>query len=450
MKIEIILSCLLLFNISKVVAQEVTQEPPILSFNEAVKIALEHNVTLNTQRNQLYANEAQRLQSYGMYLPSVGINNASLGKYSGQGQDPNNGDFVDLKYNYLNASIGANYIIFNGLNRQNTLRRFENQFMAQTSLVDRAKQDAIFNVGNQYMQVMFDQELLKIAEENYAAQTKLLDQIREYVDLGARPPVDLYNQDALAKTNEVAMIRARVNLQNDKSLLAQLLQLDPSQDFRVALPDWAIDQEFVKNNDLENLYTLALTNRSDLKQAEYQIKANRYSMRAATSGYMPIITAFGQYGSQYASVFSGTFDEQFTRKNPNLTYGLNVGIPLFDRFVTRTNRVVAKVALDNSVLLKENLEKSIKIDVQRSFRNYQAAIDNFEASQALFLAGELALKTQRESYEVGIASQVTLALANQTYVLSSAAKAQAEVTLTFQKILLEYALGVLNVDALGK
>jgi len=46
----------------------------------------------------------------------------------------------------------------------------------------------------------------------------------------------------------------------------------------------------------------------------------------------------------------------------------------------------------------------------------------------------------------GPRTQVALAQANQTYVFGAAAKVQAEVTLLFQKVLLEYALGTLQPE----
>ena len=419
--------------------------PADLTYQEAVKIALDRNVTLNTQKNQLYSSQAQRLQSYANYLPSITAN-GNLGKYSGQGQDPNNGDFVDLKYNFLNANLGANIIIFNGLSRTNTLLRFENQFMVQSSLINRAQQDAIFNVTSQYLQVLLDQELFRIAEENLTAQKTTQSQIQGFVDVGSRPVSDLYNQDAQVKSFEVSVIRARVTYQNDKAFLAQTLQLDPAQEFNVTVPDWTIDEQFVKDNNLDKLYEIAFANRPDWAQVRFQVMANKYARRSALSGYMPTLSAFGQYGSQYASVFGGSFNEQFTRKNPNLQYGVQLILPIFDRLVTRTNRAIAKVTLDNSELTKNNLEKTIKIDVQRTFKNYQAAIESYYAAQSQFKAGELNLRTQNESYQLGVANQVTLALANQTFIQASASKAQAEITLLFQRILLEYSLGTLNVE----
>jgi outer membrane protein len=92
------------------------------------------------------------------------------------------------------------------------------------------------------------------------------------------------------------------------------------------------------------------------------------------------------------------------------------------------------------------LFKSVKIDVQRAYNNYKNAIESYQASLAQYEAGELAIRTQRESYELGVSSQIELAQANQTFTQALASRAQAEVTLVFQQVLLEYALGTLYFE----
>ncbi|HTH56053.1 MAG TPA: TolC family protein [Cyclobacteriaceae bacterium] len=433
-------------GVSNLLAQD--QQLPTLTFEEAVKIGLEKNVNLNTQRNTLYGNQALKTGSLAAYLPSITAG-AGTSYYVGPGTDPNNGNFITQHSYSTNGSLTANLILFQGFARINTFKRYDNQLMAQASAIERARQDAVYNVANQYLLVLLDQELLRIAEENKVAQQTLYDQIKGNVELGAKPQADQFNQEAQVKIFEVAEIRARVTLQNDKSLLAQLLQLDPSKDFQVAKPTWTTDTQLLTSTNMDQLYATALSSRPDLKQSIFQINANKYAMKAATAGYMPTINAQVQTGSQYSSLLVpayGVFENQFP-KLKNTQYFAGINIPIFDRLVTRTNRIQAKVLYENSILTKENLEKTVKIDVQRAFKNYQAALENYNASQAQFNAGDLALKVQKESYELGIASQLSLAQANQIYVQGAASKAQAEVTLMFQKVLLDYAMGTLNPDS---
>jgi outer membrane protein len=292
---------------------------------------------------------------------------------------------------------------------------------------------------------------LRIAEENFNAQNALLEQIRESVALGARPEADLYNQDAQTKNMQVTALRAKVTLENDKATLAQTLQLDPSIPVEVQSPDLNANVPTLHDLPLDSLYSIAIATRADLKQINHQAAANKFLFKSAAAGYYPNITFGASYGSGYYSSLSsspiyGNFSNQFFKVLPNTNYQVNFNIPLFSRLANRNQRALSRVTYENSMLQRDNLEKTIKIDVQRAYNNYQAAIKNHEASVAQFQSGQLALKTQQESYLVGVANQVTLAQANQTYVQAAASKAQADVTLLFQSILLEYAMGTLKVD----
>jgi outer membrane protein len=424
------------------------QSPARLTYDEAIKIALKNNVILNTQKNTLFSRQVAKTAA----IANLGPNIFAQGQvFTNQGQQPNpeNGNLEDLTITNASGSLNANIVLFNGLSRLNVLQQNIALFKSQTSLVKRAEQDAIFTVTNQYLQVMLDQELLRIAQENFSTQTKVADQTREQVDLGARPEADLYNQDAQAKNMELIALRAQVTLENDKAILAQTLQLDPSIPFEVELPSIPASEFNIDEANLDSLINMAITKREDLKQFNYAMDASQFAYRAAFGGYSPTISAFASYGSNYYSSLAesdvyGNFNNQFMKVFPNTTYGLNFNIPIYSRFAVRNNRVLAKVNYDNAKLQRDNLEKTIKLEVKRTYNNYKTAIQAYSASQVQLQSGELALRVQQESYELGVANQVTLAQANQTYVQAASSKAQAEVTLVFQKILLDYALGTLQ------
>jgi outer membrane protein len=421
-----------------------------LTYKEAVKIALQKNVNLNQQKNILESRQASRNSAIANLGPNLFVSGYGA-RNIGQQPNPENGNLENLTVDNFGASLNAQITLFNGFSRINQLQSSVQQFKAQTAFVSRSEQDVIYNVTIQYLQVLLDQELLRIAEENYNAQNTLLDQIRESVKLGARPEADLYNQDAQTKNMRVIALRSKVTLENDKATLAQTLQLDPSIPVELASPDPANAINLATDLPLDSLYNIALNQRADLKQLTYQANATKYAYRASASGYYPIISFGASYGSGYYSSLRpnplfGDFQNQFFEVLPNTNYQVNFTIPIFGRLTNRSQRVANKVVYDNTVLQKENLETTVKIDVQRAYKNYLSAIESYQAGLAQFQAGQLALQTQEEGYKLGVASQVTLAQANQTYVQAAASKAQAEVTLLFQSILMDYALGTLKVD----
>ena len=428
-----------------VAASAQDQAPGKLTFEQAVKIGLKNNVTLNTQKNQLIVNQAQKLNAIGTFIP--GLN--AQGYYQHQaGQQPNTttGNLEDIDTDYVQYQLNANLTIFNGLGRFNNLKSAENQLTAQGYLVKRSSQDVIFNVATQYLQVLLDQELLRIAEENHTAQQTLLDKIQASFDVGARAVTDVYAQDAIVKGLEVAAIRAKNQLQNDKSILAQTLQLDPAQAFEVVSPSFTQDYSNYKSVSMDSLIQIAIANRPDLQQMNHQVQANKFFMRGTTGRFLPQLSAFANYGSFWYSVIEDDFQQQMRTLNPSTSYGLNLTIPILSQFQTRSQKVQARIIYENSVLTKQNIEKTVKLDVQRSYNNYVNAIEGYNASLSQFQSGQLGLQTQEESYLLGITDQAALAQSNQVFVLAASSKAQAEVTLLFQKVLLEYALGIIREE----
>lgn len=422
----------------------------LLTYREAVTIALKNNLLLNQEKNNLLARQVQKNQSITAFLPGVSIQ-GSAAHTDGQQPNPDGGELMDLSVDNVNANLQAGMTIFNGFNRIHTLNQTSNLFRAQTSLVKRTEQEVVYTVTTQYLQVLLDQELLRIANEAHRVQRVILNQLSEQVNLGARAEADMYTQDAQVRNLEVTALQAKVTLENDKAFLSQTLQLDPEVPFLLEFPSIENTMD-IQAMSLDSLYAVAVANREDLKQAEYQSKANLYAYKASANGFMPNIALFASYGSQYISTLKGdplygNFGNQFKTVFPSISYGVNVTIPLFDRMVTRTNRVFNKVLYENAKLQRDNVEKRIKIDVKRTYNNYLTAMESYRASQVQSQAGELALRTQQESFILGVASQVALAQANQTYVQAAASKAQAEVTLLFQQMLMEYALGTLRVDS---
>jgi outer membrane protein len=449
MKKIIIAAAILMGSVSILSAQQ-SADTVVLTYREAVRIALKNNLELNQQKNNLLARQVQKNQSITAFLPSVSVQ-GSAAHTEGQQPNPDGGELMDLSVDNVNANLQASMMLFNGFNRIHTLNQTSNLFRSQTSLVKRTEQDVVYNVTTQYLQVLLDQELLRIATETYRVQSVVLNQLSEQVRLGARAEADMYTQDAQVQNLQVTALQSKVTLENDKALLSQTLQLDPEIPVKLEFPSIENTMD-IRSMGLDSLYTVAVTNREDLKQAEYQAKANLYAYKASANGFLPSVSLFASYGSQYISTLKGdplygNFSNQFKTVFPSVSYGVNVTIPIFDRMVTRTNRVFNKVLYDNAELQRANVEKTIKIDVRRTYNNYMTALESYQASKVQYQAGELALRTQQESFMLGVASQVALAQANQIYVQAAASKAQAEVTLLFQQMLMEYALGTLSVDS---
>lgn len=478
MKKKVISGLFILAGITAALAQQ----SQVITFEEAIKTALQNNVNLNQQKNVLQFNQNQKTSAIASLGPSVNLNGQAA-QFNGNSFNQQQGRVINGVRDNVSASIDANVILFSGLSNISNYKAANAQLEAQSYFVKRTAQDIINTVANQYLQVLLDVELYRIAKENYEVQKKQLEQVVAHVEVGSRPPVDALNQEAQTNNAELRMLQAEININNDKAILTTTLLMDPFQNFDVVRPEWSITEIMNDNRDHEVLYDLAKVNRGDLQRAINQEKAAQFNMNAFRGNMMPRLSAFFSYGSSYnfqhsvpdsatfgstSYVLNGTqidrvetyetvanpdsprpFGEQFGTNNVYKSYGLRLSIPLFNGLQNRTTFYQQKVAYQNSKLSTSNAEIQAKTDVLRTHRNFQVQKKTFTVSQSQLNAADQAFKLEQERYNLGVTNFVDYVRANTAFVQAQTDLAQSEFRLLFQKVLLEYATGTLKVEDLG-
>jgi len=458
----------------------------ILTFQEAVRIALMNSVTLNTQRNQLELAQTQKNASIAGIAPNISLNGSAT-QFNGNSFNQQTGTVINGIRDNVSGSLNANMNIFSGFGRLNTIRQYANAFDAQAYFVDRTQQDVINTVSTQYLQALLDVELIRIAHENFLVQEKQLKQIHEFVQVGSRSPVDEYNQNALTKAAELRYVQAEVTLTNDMALLTQTLLVDPFDNYAVRKPAWDINQIAGQPADLEQMLATAKQHRGDYQRALKNELATRYATSASRSLSLPSLTAFFNYGSGYnyqhnvpdSATYSNIdyvlvnpspgnyvlnkvetrtttvnpdlprpFAEQFKTNNVYKSYGLQLTIPLFNGLQNRTAFVQQRTLYKNAQVTKSNAEIQLKNDVLRTARNFDGAKKAYAITLDQLKAAEMAMQYETERYNLGVTNLVEYAAANGRYVQAQTDKAQAEFRLLFQKVLLEYAVGTLRIEDL--
>lgn len=420
----------------------------MLTFKQAVQTALRNNLTLNQARNTLFQTQTQKTSGIASLGPQVYISGGAS-QSRGNRFIQATGKVTDATSQNLNATFNAQMPVFSGFQNVNNMRSYNNANSAQMELVKRSNQDVINLVSTQYLQVLLDQELLIIAMENVAVLKKQLEQVKAQVEVGSRSPVDEYNQQALVNNAEIQMVQAEYTLVNDKITLYQTMLEEPSSDSRFEEPAWDINAIALDSIGLAQLQAVAAENRSDLKQFRYTEQSTRYAMQAAKGNYFPSISAYYAYGSSYNDVDGeqiNSFKQQVKVDNKFETFGLSFNIPIFMAFQNRATYARFKVQYENSKLNTRNREVIVKSDVLRAFENFNNIKKNYAASSQGLEAAQVAFNLEQERYNLGITSFVDLANANKTLVQAQTSMAQAKYRFLFQKIMLDYATGTLQLE----
>ncbi len=457
-----------LMLVAVTVTFQVQAQTKVLTFEEAVRIAMQNSVVLNTQRNNLESSQIQKTASLVSMGPNISLNSTAV-RIDGNSFNPQTGSVINGTRDNITGSLNANINLFSGFQTINTIKQNTNLLDAQAYNVNRVTQDVINTVATQYLTVMLDGELLRIAKENFDALSKQLEQIKEQTALGARSPVDEYNQDAQTKAAELRFVQAGIQLNNDRALLTQTLLIDPFEDFIVENPNWDVNAIGNEALDPRALAEEAKIHRGDYLRAMRQESAQRFGMAATRGGMMPRLFAFGTYGSAYNfqhnvpdSVDDGSgnqipnpsapraFKEQFREDNVYKQYGLQLTIPILNGFQNRSTHVQQKILYENSQLNRKNVEFQIQNDVLRTIRNYEGAKKSYLITVDQLKSAEVAFQLETERYNLGVTNFVDFVNANRAFVQAQADKARSEYNLVFQKLLLEYAVGTLKVEDIQK
>lgn len=440
MKYTLGLFALLFLSTSAIYSQE-----QVLSFKEAVNIALKNNVALKKQNNQQFVNQAQKTSSMAQVAPSVSA--------FAQGWKVQGNQFLEQEARVVNdaettnfyGTLDANMVLFNGFNNYNSIKQADANLEAQQYLVNRTRQDVITNVSNQYLRCLLDMELLEITVEDLSNQEKVLNQIKEMAKAGSLARVDEYNQEAIVKAAELTKLRAQIRLRGDKVILSQTLGREPDLEFQLVEPKWDLNRNNLGEKPIDQLYVQALNSRGDLLRAQKNVESTQKGKAISKTSFFPTLSIYGSLNSRYSDASLSQFNDQIDA-NQRKEYGLRLNVPIFSGMRNNSNYVQSKVNHSNAQLDLANQEIIVKSDVLNAHQSYRDAAVNFEASKAQLDAAELSFNLEQERYMLGISDFVASNQANQRFVQAKGDLAQATYTFMFQDILLQYATGTLRFE----
>jgi outer membrane protein len=427
----------------------------IITIDQAISIALENNYSLKQAKNDLDLAEDLIFSEKADFLPSV---SASMNGSRTTGQqfiferfsedlDP----FVDVSSQSISGGMNASINLFNGFNNILTLKSSQSNKESRAQQYERAKESVIFNTASRYLQVLLDKELLAIAEQNLETSTTQLNQVQAQVELGARPMVDLFNQEAQVANDELVVTQRENTLSLNSLLLVRQLEIDPLGSYDFIVPDLNLNDLPWVDINIRSLVSEALSTRSDILSAEATILSLKYQMQITKNSLLPSLRASAGVSSRYSDQYSiggneVSFSDQFFDQQVNRSLGLSFSLPLFNNWNRIYSIQSAEVQLKNAELNLDNSKMQVIQEVSQAYNDYSSYVKQLDASEKSLIASERAFQTQQERYNLGASTLIELTQAQSAFVSAQSSYTQALYNLIFQEKLLDFYLGKLKGD----
>ncbi len=406
-------------------AQNVSSQPTTITFDQALSIAFERNTSVAQAANGVDNAKAALVTAYGQYVPKL-VAGASYNR-TGLSSPPTlrtigGYPFLfprnDSWYNTYQGSVGLNYTLFDGFNREATLGSAKSTEMQAADQYERTRQSIAYSVMSAYLTVVMNDRQVKVLQENVANERKQLDRITEQNRLGAVAIGDVYRQQSVVATAEYNLISGQNTYDKSKADLLNLLALDVSKEYVVADP--SIDDQIKQvetDSSTESLGSFgsllqrALSARPDYESAQEQVQIADQGITQAWSAYYPELSVNGSVSTSAQDwTTASSWDNRSTQ------VGLTASWQLPDIFNSIQRVQTANIAKKNAELQLHQSELDISVALKKSLLDLDAARKQYIASQKSQIAAEQDRKTAEAKYNLGSGTLLDLQVADAAYL----------------------------------
>ena len=378
------------------------------SLQECIAYALQNNISLQkSSLNRLNAKE-DILLSKAQLFPSLSASTNQMANYtpwveSGISSDGYARSSVDKVYYNGSYGVNANWTVWNGNRNTNTIKL--NKLAEQKAAIDSATtaNNIQEKIAQLYVQILYSNEAIKVNKESLKSSIQNEERGKEMLKVGKMSKADLAQLTAQRAQDEYNVINAESTTRNFKRQLKQLLQITDEEEFEVTPSMPTNEMAMQPIPALNNVYTLALASRPEIKAYQNSIEQSNLQIKLAKAQKLPTIGVNASVGTNTTSMNNNKWGEQL-KTNFNAGAGVSISIPLFDQRSQKT------------ALNKANIQKeSALLDLKNEKTNLWATIEDYwlqaTTNQNKYRSAQESTKSAKESYEL-LSEQFKLGLKN--------------------------------------
>lgn len=423
------------------------EAPKQWSLEECIRYAIENNIDLKQKELERQNQEVTLHTSKYSWLPNL---NASINENFGFGRsESKDGLIVDRNSANTSASIQLSMPIFDGFKIPNDIAARKLDLKASIETLNKAKEDLSINVASYYLQVLYNKEMLKIAELQVALSSEQVTKTEALYNAGKVPESQLYDMKAQLAKDEVTLTESRNNVKLALLDLTQALELErDGENFDVLEPETgdAVEQYMSSIIPPDQVYDYAVGVKPQVKEQEYLLESQKKMLKVAQAGYYPKLNFSAGYSNGYYHNFgdgdynNAPFSDQL-KNNGQKSIGFSLSIPIFNRFQVRNSVRSARIAIHNRELLMENSKKILYKEIQQAYYNATAAQEKYVSSDKSVDASKIAFSYAEDRYGAGKSTVFEYSEAKTKYAQSLAEQTQAKYNFIFRVKILDFYHG---------
>ena len=410
------------------------------SLSDCINYALEHNLTVQQSALTVEQREVELNTAQSRRLPAFSAS-ASESLSFGRGLTADN-TYSNSNTTSTSFNLGGDVPIFQGFDITNGIKLSKLNLAAATADLEKARDDIRVAVAQAYVQILYNQELLRVAKEQASHDEELLNQVRERLAAGKVSEAEVSAQQATLAQSRQSEIQAEGNLQVSVLELTQLLELPSPEGFSVVAPTVDDPSQLLLMRP-EAIYEEAVEVKPSVEAAKLNVESAELSIARAKGAYLPSLSLNGGLGTNFytnSKYAAAPFGEQI-KNNFSQYVGLSLNIPIFQRFNTRNNVRTAQINFKSQQIQLESVKKALYKEIQQAYYNAVSAQARFAGSRESAVSARQHYELTEEKYRVGKAGVADYNDARNSWLRAESEHIQARFQCLYQTKLLDFYRG---------
>lgn len=410
-----------------------------------INIALENNITLRrTQANQ-QINEAILLQNQGQRIPSFSMG-ASSGYRWGRSINPVTNLFENNRIGNINLFGNTNATLYGGMRINNSISQSRKDLEAGQFTLQATTNQVTLDVINQFINVVFNREQVKIAENQLKTTSDQLTRTTKLVEAGSLPLSDQLDIQAQNATNTLEVVNAQNSLRQAKLALAQGMQVPFSPDFDIIAPEFEVTSYDLNTNNPTAIFDVAVSAMPEIKASEANMESADFAVKIARGAYLPTLAIGANVFSNYVDQpgFGSNEIPAFTRQvenNLSQSANLQLNIPIFTNFNNRSGLQRAKAQKQIAELDNLQAKNKLRQDIETAYNQALASEQSYQASLVRVKSLNESFRIAQQRFDLGAINSVDYQVAQANLFNAQAELLNAKYTYIFRVKVLDFYLG---------
>ena len=423
-----------------------TWSQPILAqapwtLRQCCDYAIEHNISIKQQDNQRKQRDLQLSTAKNSRLPDLSAS-ASESFSFGRGLTLDN-TYTNRSTNSTSFSLGTTVPLFTGFQIPNQIKLNQLNLEAATQDLEKAKNDIRMQVAQSYVQILYDMEIADVAHRQIAIDSAQVARLEAFVKNGKASQAELSQQQSALAQARLTATQADNNLQLAILSLSQLLELPSPEGFSIVRPATTTPAASPAGQSPDAIYQEALAIKPEVQAEQLRLSATERNIDIAKAGNYPTLSLSAGLQSNYYKTNGMQADPFATQLKNNFSQyiGLNLSVPIFNRFQTRNSIRSARIDRENQLLQLENVKKSLYKEIQQVYYNAVAADSKYHSSEAAAQSSKDAFTLMQAKYENGKATITEFNEAKNNYLKAESDLVQSRYENLYQITLLNFYRG---------